>query len=75
VEKPNEMLVYIAENFTDETNESIVEKYESLKTHHVSLKKRVMVHTAYLTSYVENNGTVLMFNDIYGFDRDQKLIF
>lgn len=75
VEKPNEMLIYIASNFTDETPESIMEKYESLKTHHIPLKKRMMVHTAYLTSYVDSNGTVLMFNDIYGFDRDQVLNF
>ena len=75
LEKPNDMLIHIANHFTDETKESILEKYESLKTHHIALKKRVMVHTAYLTSYVDRNGTVLMFNDIYGFDRDQKLIF
>ncbi|MDD2451751.1 L,D-transpeptidase family protein [Sulfurovum sp.] len=75
VEKPNEMLIYIASNFTAETPESIMEKYESLKTHHIPLKKRMMVHTAYLTSYVDSNGTVLMFNDIYGFDRDQVLNF
>ncbi|MDD3591298.1 MAG: L,D-transpeptidase family protein [Sulfurovum sp.] len=75
VEKPNEMLIYIASNFTNETPESIMKKYESLKTHHISLKKRMMVHTAYMTSYVDQNGTVLMFNDIYGFDRDQVLNF
>ncbi|UFH60024.1 L,D-transpeptidase family protein [Sulfurovum mangrovi] len=75
LEKPNDMLLHIANNFTDETQESILEKYKSLKTHHIALKKRVMVHTAYLTSYVDTNGTLLLFNDIYGFDRDQKLIF
>lgn len=75
LEKPNEMLIYIANHFTGETAESIMEKYESLKTHHIPLKKRMMVHTAYLTSYVDREGKVLMFNDIYGFDRDQVLNF
>ncbi|MBD3791837.1 MAG: L,D-transpeptidase family protein [Campylobacterales bacterium] len=75
LEKPNEMLIYIASNFTGETPESIMEKYDSLKTHHIPLKKRMMVHTAYLTSYVDREGKVLMFNDIYGFDRDQVLNF
>ena len=75
LEKPNDMLIHIAKNFTNETKESIIEKYSSLKTYHVSLKKKLMVHTAYLTSYVDTNGKLLMFNDIYGFDRDQKLIF
>ncbi|HEO99720.1 MAG TPA: L,D-transpeptidase [Epsilonproteobacteria bacterium] len=75
LEKPNDMLIYIANHFTGETKESIMAKYDSLKTHHIPLKRRMMVHTAYLTSYVDQNGTVLMFNDIYGFDRDQTLIF
>ncbi|MFT7879046.1 MAG: L,D-transpeptidase family protein [Sulfurimonas sp.] len=75
LEKPNDMLIHIANNFTDETLESIMEKYHSLKTYDVALKKRMMVHTAYLTSYVDESGKLLMFHDIYGFDRDQKLIF
>lgn len=75
LEKPNAMLRHIANNFTDETSESITEKYNSLKTHHIGLKKRLMVHTAYLTSYVDTAGNLRMFNDIYRFDRDQKLIF
>ncbi|MDM5271976.1 L,D-transpeptidase family protein [Sulfurovum sp. zt1-1] len=75
LEKPNDMLIHIAKNFTSETKESIMDKYSSLKTHHIVLKKKLMVHTAYLTSYVDTNGKLSMFNDIYGFDRDQKLNF
>lgn len=75
LEKPNAMLTHVANYFTDETPESIWEKYKSLKTHHIPLRKRVMVHTAYLTSYVDTSGKLLMFKDIYRFDRDQKLIF
>ena len=75
LEKPNDMLTHIANNFTDEDSKSITEKYKSLKTHHIGLKKKLMVHTAYLTSYVDSSGKLQMFNDIYRFDKDQKLIF
>ena len=75
LEKPNDMLKHIAQNFTDESQESIVEKYNSLKTHHISLNKKVMVHTSYFTSYVNEEGKLLTFKDIYGFDRTQRLTF
>lgn len=73
LEKPNQMLQYITTNFTDETMESIMEKYNSMKTHHISLTKPLMVQTAYLTAYVDEKGDLLMFKDFYGFDRLQKL--
>lgn len=75
LEKPHEMLSHMAKNFTNETPESITAKYKSLKTHYVPIKKRVMVHTTYFTAYVDENGKLHLFNDIYGFDKIQKLNF
>jgi hypothetical protein len=75
LEKPNALLQYITTNFTDETIESMTEKYNSLETEHIPLIKPLMVQTAYLTAYVDESGNLLMFKDYYGFDRLQKLNF
>lgn len=75
LEKPNDMLKYIAVNYTNETEASIMQKYNSMKTHHISLKKRLMVQTAYLTDYVDEKGNLLTFDDVYGFDKIQKLTY
>ena len=58
-----------------ESDEEVKEKYDSLKTHHMGLNKKLPVHTAYLTTYVNECGDLLVFNDIYGFDKSQKLNF
>ena len=42
------------------------------KTGYVKLERKIPVHIVYLTAYVED-GVVHFFNDIYGFDRMQKL--
>ncbi|MFT7824757.1 MAG: L,D-transpeptidase family protein [Sulfurimonas sp.] len=73
--KPDKMLRHITMNYTDETMDSVTEKYHSLKTHHIAISKPVMVHTVYLTAYVDESGELLFFKDYYGFDRYQKLIF
>ncbi len=75
LEKPVVMLEHISKNYTSKTPEEVKERYDSLKTHHMGLKKKLPVHTAYLTTYVNECGDLLVFNDIYGFDRSQKLNF
>jgi murein L,D-transpeptidase YcbB/YkuD len=75
LQKPQEMLKYIATHYTDEAYETVQKWYKSLKTHHLKLTKPLMVHTAYLTSYVDEEGRLLMLNDIYGYDKIQKLNF
>jgi len=73
--QPQAMLKHITENYTSVSQEQVQKWYDSLKTHHISLTKRLPVHTAYLTAYVDECGQVLLFNDIYGFDKLQKLNF
>ncbi len=73
LERPNEMLRHIIEHYTNLTWDEAKEKYDSLKTHYITITKPLPVHTAYLTAYVEDDGTVDFFNDIYGYDRIQKL--
>lgn len=73
--KPSLMLDYIAKNYTSTTPEEIEEKYESLKTHYVKITKRLPVHTAYFTAYMDECNNLLQFDDVYGFDKLQKLNF
>ncbi len=75
LEKPVVMLDHISQNYTSNTPEEVKEWYDSLKTKHMGLNKKLPVHTAYLTTYVDECGDLLSFRDIYGFDKSQKLNF
>jgi murein L,D-transpeptidase YcbB/YkuD len=75
LEKPVVMLDHISQNYTSNTPEEVKEWYDSLKTKHMGLSKKLPVHTAYLTTYVDECGDLLVFKDIYGFDKSQKLTF
>ncbi len=75
LEKPVVMLDHISKHYTEKTPEEVQEWYDSLETHHMGLTKKLPVHTAYLTTYVDECGDLLVFNDIYGFDKSQKLNF
>jgi murein L,D-transpeptidase YcbB/YkuD len=75
LEKPVVMLDHISKHYTEKTPEEVQEWYDSLETHHMGLTKKLPVHTAYLTTYVDECGDLLVFSDIYGFDKSQKLNF
>jgi len=75
LEKPVVMLDHISKHYTENTPEEVQEWYDSLETHHMGLTKKLPVHTAYLTTYIDECGDLLVFNDIYGFDKSQKLNF
>lgn len=75
LQKPNELLEYITTHYTDETNEQVQKWYDSFKTHHLKLTKHLMVHTVYMTAYVSEDAKLLMFNDIYGYEKSQRLNF
>jgi len=72
---PKYMLEYITKNYTAYDYEEVKERYDSYKTHYVKVNKRLPVHTVYLTTYVDEDGKLLSFADIYGFDKLQKLNF
>ncbi|SFZ98045.1 hypothetical protein MNB_SV-5-676 [hydrothermal vent metagenome] len=72
---PNYMLEYISKNYTAHDYEDVIEKYNSFKTHYLKIVKSLPVHTAYLTTYVNDAGQLMSFGDIYGFDKSQELNF
>ena len=75
LEKPNVMLDHVAKHYSATSAEDIKKKYDSLKTHYVKITKRLPVHTAYLTTYMDQCNNLLSFPDIYGHDKSQKLNF
>lgn len=73
--KPKELLRHITTQYSDQTMQTVQAWYDSLKTKHLILNKPLQVHTAYFTAYVDELGNLRTFNDIYGFDKSQKLNF
>ena len=73
--KPSVMLDYISTHYTSTPPEEIQEMYDSMKTHYVKITKRMPVHTAYFTMYMDECNNLLQFGDIYRFDKLQKLNF
>ena len=75
LEKPKYMLEYLSKHYTAHEHADVMAKYNSMKTHYLKIVKRLPVHTAYLTTYVDDNGQLISFGDIYGYDKSQSLNF
>jgi hypothetical protein len=75
LQDPKLMLKYLTEHYTNYSFAEAMEKYNSYKTQYMKIVKPLPVHTAYLTAYVDESGTLKLFPDIYGFDTKQKLTF
>jgi len=73
--RPKDMLEFISKNYTAHDYADVIEKYDSKKTHYLKITKRLPVHTAYLTTYVNESGELLSFADPYGYDKSQQLNF
>ena len=73
--KPKDMLKFISQNYTAHDYEDVKTKYNSKKTHYLKINRRLPVHTAYLTTYVNDSGELLSFGDPYSYDKSQKLNF
>ncbi len=72
LEKPLKLLGHISTYYTKQSFEEVGSILKAKKTKYVNLSQKIPVHIVYLTAYVEN-GVVNFFNDIYGYDRMQKL--
>jgi len=75
LERPHELLKYIITHYTNTPWEKAKEMYDSFKTHYITLTKRLPVHTSYFTTYIDDDGKLQVFKDIYGYDKLQKLKF
>jgi hypothetical protein len=75
LQKPIDMLGYLSKNYTNRSEKEIKEIYDSMQTKYIPFSEKLPVHTAYLTAYLDEAGDLLLFDDVYGFDRSQKLTF
>jgi hypothetical protein len=73
--KPKTLLKHVTLNYSARTDAIMESWYTSRKTKHLLLNKPLQVHTAYYTAYVDEKGTLTFFNDIYGYDKSQRLNF
>jgi murein L,D-transpeptidase YcbB/YkuD len=73
--RPKDMLEFVSKNYTAHDYADVTAKYDSRKTHYLKITKRLPVHTAYLTTYVNESGELLSFADPYGYDKSQQLNF
>jgi len=71
--QPKDLLEYIGQGYAAIPYSEIVQMYNSQKIHQIDLIQDIRVHVAYLTAYVEENGTLHFFGDQYGYDKAQKL--
>jgi murein L,D-transpeptidase YcbB/YkuD len=75
LQKPVDMLDHISTHYS-KTGYPLAKKwYDSRKMTQFSLNKKLPVHTAYLTTYVDDKGVLISSPDAYGYDSSQKLKF
>jgi len=54
--------------------DSINKRFETGKTQYLTLKEKIPVHIVYMTAFIEEDGSIKHFDDVYGFDKIQRLI-
>ncbi len=72
LEHPISFMKHITKKYTPKTYESIRQTYLGSKMRTVNLTKKLPVHITYLTSYIKN-GKLKFYNDVYEYDKIQKL--
>ena len=71
LQRPQELLEFLTENYTDSSLEKIESMKASKKNQSMRLNRNIPVHIRYLTSWVNEDGGVSFRKDIYGYDRMQ----
>ncbi len=71
---PIGLLKHLSDSNITEDMDSINKKFETKKMQYMTLKEKIPVHIVYLTAFLEENGRLKFFGDIYGYDKIQHLI-
>lgn len=74
LEHPLSLMKYISTNYTSKSYKNVRKIYDSSETGSISLNKKLPIHITYITSYIKN-GDIKFHNDIYDYDKIQKLNF
>ncbi len=71
LQRPQELLEYITQNYTSESLDQIESLKKSKKNHSIRLNRTIPVHIRYFTAWVNEDGGVSFRKDIYGYDKMQ----
>ncbi len=71
--EPQKLLKHLSDHYTSQGYEAIQKRSGTKKTNYVNLKQHIPVHIVYFTAYVDEDGVLRFFDDVYGFDKSQKL--
>ena len=69
VEEPEMLAKYVLKGYSEWDDQSIFAAMKSGVEKHVKLKKKIPVHIAYFTAWVDENGGLHFQPDIYGYDK------
>lgn len=72
LEHPLALMKHLTKNYTPKTYQSVRQTYNKEKTDSINLTKKLPLHITYITSYIKD-GKLRFTNDIYGYDKIQKL--
>ncbi|SHO80386.1 Peptidoglycan-binding domain 1 [hydrothermal vent metagenome] len=75
LEKPITLLNHITTKYTDKSIDFVTAKYRSRKRYNLNLVNKIPIHTTYLTTFIDENNRLIVSDDIYGFDKSQRLNF
>ena len=71
--KPQKLLKHLSNGYTSQGFDSVQKRSSTKKTNYVTLAQKIPVHITYFTAYVDEDGVLRFFDDVYGFDKSQKL--
>jgi len=74
LEHPLSLMKYLSKNYTKYSYTKVRKIYDSKKTDTIRLNKKLPIHLTYQTVQI-NNGKLSFYNDVYGYDKIQKLNF
>lgn len=74
LEHPLSLMKHLSTHYTKKSYSSVRKIYDNNQTENISLSKKLALHITYITSYVKD-GKVKFYNDVYEYDKIQKLNF
>ena len=72
--QPLNLLKHLSDSNLTIDMDSIDKKFKTEKTQYLTLKEKIPVHIVYMTAFIEEDGSIKHFDDVYGFDKIQRLI-
>ena len=75
LQHPLALIKHVSTYYTKRSYKSVRKIYDSRRMKTIGLSKKLPIHISYITAYISKNGSLHFYNDIYGYDKIQKLNF